>query len=234
MKKLAFLLLCILPFCVSAKEYKMKFDRALTEVVNSSEADVELIYSPTAAANIVVAYDSPEVEAPLQITVSATGKLFIKTNRKKNYRISTVKVYYNSYIEGITNSGTGDLQAKKINAPINLTIVNSGTGDIEIKEVNVKKLTLKNSGTGDVDFDSGKAVTLNIHNSGTGDVKAKINSAESDISNSGTGDVTGLRSSSKKMKLSNCGTGKIVIKKQKIGGDIQISPNCDRNIRFVK
>lgn len=232
MKKLAFMLLCVLPFCVSAKEYKIKFDRALTEVINSSEADIELIYSPTASG--VVVYNSPEVEPPLQITVSAPGKLQIKTNRKKNYRISTVKVYYNSYIEGITNSGTGDVTAKLINAPINLSIVNSGTGDVEIKEVNVKKLSVKNSGTGDVDLDSGKAVVLNILNSGTGDVKAKLKSAESDISNPGTGDITGLHQSSKRMKLSNCGTGKIVIKQHKAACDLQISTSCDRNIRFVK
>ena len=232
MKKLALLLLCLLPFCVSAKEYKVKFDRALTEVVNSSEADVELIYSPTASGTIV--YNSPEVEPPLQITVSAAGKLLIKTNRKKNYRVSTVKVYYSSHIAGIINSGTGDISAKKINAPIDLSIVNSGTGDVEIKEVNVKKLSVKNSGTGDVDIDAGKAVILNIQNSGTGDVKAKMTSAESDISNPGTGDVTGVRTSSKKMSLSNCGTGKIVIKQNMPQGDIKISPNCDRNIRFVK
>lgn len=232
MKKLAFLLLCALPLCVSAKEYKIKLDRALTEVVNSSEADVELIYSPTASGTVV--YNSPEVEAPLQITISASGKLFIKTNRKKNYRISTVKVYYNSYIEGITNSGTGDISTKKINAPINLGIVNSGTGDVEINDLNVKQLSIKNSGTGDVDIDSGKTVTLNIQNSGTGDVKAKLTSSESNISNPGTGDITGVRLSSKKMKLSNCGTGKIVIKQQKVAGDVQISSECDRNIRFVK
>ena len=77
-------------------------------------------------------------------------------------------------------------------------------------------------------------MTVKINNSGTGDVKAKINSAECEISNSGTGDVTGLRTSSKKMSLSNCGTGKIVIKQQKPQGDIKISPNCDRNIRFIK
>lgn len=231
MKKLAFFLLMLLPLAAGAREYTIKTDRAITSVSNSSEADVELIYSPTAAGTIT--YTSPEATAPLRITVNPMGKLVIETLRKKDYKISNVKVYYSSQISGISNSGTGDIEAKLLNAPVDLTINNSGTGDVDIKELNVKSLKINNSGTGDVDIDAGKSVSVKISNSGTGDVKAKISSAECEISNSGTGDVTGVRSSSKKMKLSNCGTGKIVIKKSKAGGDVEISSTCDRNIRFV-
>lgn len=232
MKKLALLLLCLLPLCGSAKKYTLQYKKSPTAIVNKTEADIELIFSHAESGKVV--YSSDEIEAPLRFALSPDGTLTVTKARKNNYKVSTVKVYYDSYITEISNSGTGDIQTKAFNAPVDLKINNSGTGDVEFKSLNVKTLKINNSGTGDVDIESGKTVILKISNSGTGDVKAKINSAECDITNPGTGDVTGVRTSSKKMNLSNCGTGKIVIKQQKPQGDIKISPNCDRNIRFVK
>lgn len=232
MKKLLILLLCVLPLSASAKKYVLTYKKSPVEIVNNTEADIELIYSRAEAGKIV--YSSDEVEPPLRFSMTPNLKLTITKARKNNYKVSTVKIYYDSYITDLTNSGTGDLKAKTLNAPVDLKIINSGTGDVEIKSLNVKSLRLTNSGTGDVDIDAGKVVNLKINNPGTGDVKAKLLSSEAEIANPGTGDVTGVRASSKKMKLSNCGTGKIVVKQHKTGGDVQISSTCDRNIRFVK
>ncbi len=231
MKKFLLILLCLLPLSLAAKKYTLKYNKAITEIVNTSEADIELIFSPEKAGNVV--YTSSEVEAPLRFTFS-NGTLTVATARKSNYKVSKVKVYYSSYITTITSKGTGDFEANEINAPVDFRINNSGTGDVDIKKINVKSLAIKNSGTGDVDIDGGKTVILTIRNSGTGDVDAKIKSSESEISNSGTGDVTGVRSSSKYMSLSNCGTGKIVINGSQNIGDVKIARNCDRNIRFIK
>ena len=232
MKKLLLLLLCTLPLSAAAKKYTLQYKISPVEIVNNTEAVVELIYSHADAGKVV--YSSDEIEAPLRFSMSPGGSLTITKARKNNYKVSTVKIYYDSYITGITNTGTGDVQAKTFNAPVDLKINNSGTGDVEFKSLNVKTLKINNSGTGDIAIDAGKVVSLKINNSGTGDIKAKLISSEAEISNSGTGDVTGVRTSSKKMSLSNCGTGKIVIKQQKPQGDVKISPQCDRNIRFIK
>lgn len=232
MKKLILLLLFLLPLCASAKKYSLNYNKGITAIVNKSEADVELIYSPTDVTKVV--YSSSEIEAPLRFSMSASGCLTITKARKNNYKVSAVKIYHNSYITSITNSGTGDVSAKQVNAPVDMEIKNSGTGDVDIDRINLKTLTIRNSGTGDVDIDSGKVNRLIINNTGTGDVEAKVKSAECSISNSGTGDVTGVRASYNKMQLSNCGTGKIAIKRQKTSGDLQISSECSRNIRFVK
>lgn len=232
MKKIISLLVALIPLFPGAKNYEIRADRAIQSLVNSSEANVELIFSPTGGNRIV--YSSDEIEAPLRINVSYGGTLSIETNRKKNYKISKVKVFYTGKITEIKNSGTGDIKAGKINTPGDLKLLNSGTGDIEISDLNVKKITIVNNGTGDVDIDGGKTIDLNISNCGTGDVKAKIESSKATISNSGTGDITGVRQSTSSMTISNSGVGKIVIKKQSNGGNVDISSNANRNIRFVK
>lgn len=233
MKKLSMLLFALLPLCLSAKNYEIRTEKVIQSVVNASEADVELIYSPTGGNRVI--YSSSEIEAPLKISMSAFGgKLSIETNRKKNYKVSKVKVYYSGKITEITNLGTGDIETGLINTPGLLKLINSGTGDMEVSDVNVKKLQITNSGTGDIEVKGGKTIDLTVLNSGTGDVKAKIKSSTSNISNSGTGDISGVRQSSSSMKISNSGIGKIVIKKQSNGCPVVIAPNADRNIRFIR
>lgn len=232
MKKLISLLIALMPLFLGAKNYEFRAEKAFQSIVNSSEADVELIYSTTGGNRIV--YSSSEIEAPLKISVSPFGKLTIDTNRKKNYKVSKVKVYFTGKLNEITNSGTGDIETGLINTPGELKLVNSGTGDIEISKVNVKKLRIVNSGTGDIEVKGGKTIDLKVVNSGTGEVDAKIKSSTSDISNSGTGDISGIRQSTSTMKIANSGIGKIAIKKQSNGCPVIIAPNAERNIRFVR
>ncbi len=231
MKRIISLLLVALPLLMAAKNYEIRADRAITSIVNSSEANVELIYAANGGNRIT--YSSSEIEMPLKISVNRFGKLTIETNRRRNYKVSKVKVYYSGHINEITNSGTGDIDCGKLNIPGTLKINNTGTGDVDIKSINIKKLTILNKGTGDVDIDGGKAIDLTIMNMGTGDVEAKIKSSDATISNSGTGDITGVRQSTNSMVITNSGVGKIVIKKQSKGGVVNISPNASRNIRFI-
>ncbi|MBD5281835.1 MAG: DUF4097 domain-containing protein [Bacteroides sp.] len=230
MKHLISLLLALLPLALSAKNYEIRPDRAIQAIINSSEANVELIQSPSDR----IVYSSDEIEAPLKIYVKSGGTLIIETKRKNNYKVSKVKVYYSGNITDIKNSGTGDVKANKINTPGILKLYNSGTGDIEISHLNVKKVNIFNSGTGDVEINHGKTIELHIANSGTGDVEAKINSSTASIANSGTGDVTSLPQSSSTMSVANSGVGKVVIKKKSNGGNIAISPKDNRNIRIVR
>lgn len=231
MKRIISLLLVALPLLMAAKNYEIRADRAITSIDNASEANVELIYAPTGGNRIT--YSSSEIEMPLKITVSRSGQLTIKTNRKPNYKVSKVKVYYSGHLSEIKNTGTGDIDCGKLNIPGNLKIFNSGTGDVDIQSINGKTLNILNKGTGDVDINGGKVINLTIMNMGTGDVEAKIKSSEATISNSGTGDITGVRQSTNSMVITNSGVGKIVIKKQSKGGVVNISPNASRNIRFI-
>ena len=136
MKKLLFLLLCLLPLSGAAKKYTLQYKTSPTGIVNKTEADVELIFSQAEAGKVV--YSSDEIEAPLRFSRSPEGTLTITKARKDNYKVSTVKIYYNSHITGITNSGTGDIKAKTFNDPVDLKINNSATGDVEFKSLNVK------------------------------------------------------------------------------------------------
>lgn len=231
MKRVISMFLLALPLLVAAKNYEIRADRAITSLVNSSEANVELIFSATGGNRVT--YSSSEIEAPLKISVNYSGKLTIETSRKHNYKVSKVKVYYSGHISEIKNTGTGDIDCGKINAPGDLKLYNTGTGDIDITNINVKKLIIVNNGTGDVDIDGGKVIDLNIANNGTGDVEAKVKSSTATISNAGTGDITDVRQSTGSMVISNSGVGKVVIKKQANGGTVDIAPRADRNIRFI-
>ncbi len=171
MKHLISLLLALLPLALSAKNYEIRPDRAIQAIINSSEANVELIQSPSDR----IVYSSDEIEAPLKIYVKSGGTLIIETKRKNNYKVSKVKVYYSGNITDIKNSGTGDVKANKINNPGTLKLFNSGTGDIEISHLNVKKINIVNSGTGDIEINHGKTRDIHRENSCTAEVEANIN-----------------------------------------------------------
>lgn len=235
MKKFLILLFALLPLCVSAKEYRLKFQNDIVGVDNSSVADVEMIYSPAQAGTVIC----DRTDNPLDVSVNRGGMVIIKSGGKMSMRkisqIPRVRIYYGKgFISKIINSGTGDVKLREVNSPGELSIVNSGTGDVEINRVKLKKLAITNSGTGDVEIEGGKTVTLRICNSGTGDVKAKVNSSDCEIRNNGTGDVEDVYNATNKMYLENCGCGKIEVLKTRNGCQWTVNAGCNRNIKLKK
>ena len=128
---------------------------------------------------------------PYLVTEVENGRLKIKW--KKGTNVSTrrgvhLTVYFQD-INGVSISGSGDINSSDVIKSDNLEVAVSGSGDITLN-VDVDEMIARVSGSGDLDF-KGRANNFKASVSGSGDIDAyalQTNSANLKIS--GSADIT--------------------------------------------
>lgn len=141
----------------------------------------------------------------VQTTVSGKElSLYLKGDSYENITLkSNIEVVG---LNGISNSGVGDINADGIKNEGSFRVINSGTADISINGESTN-LDIMNEGTGDFKGFSFEVNSCEIENVGSGDIE--VNCSESlDITITGSGDVYYKGYPTINVKVS--GSGKVV------------------------
>ncbi|WP_223033361.1 head GIN domain-containing protein [Hanstruepera marina] len=121
-------------------------------------------------------------------TSTSNNELRLRLNENYDYRNITVRVNITvNNLNGLTNSGVGDMYIHNIDNNGAFSIDNEGTGNIEIDGVSTG-LTIRNQGSGDISGFDFLVNDCTIDIEGSGDVK--INCSDNlDVDIEGSGNV---------------------------------------------
>ena len=139
-------------------------------------------------------------------------QLFI-TLAKGSYKTKHLEVTVTMKdVNGIKNTGSGNVTTKRIINSNNLKLINSGSGDINVANTVAKNITISVFGSGDV-FIGGYADVVNVEINGSGDVRASsFKSKTTNVYIKGSGDCDLYYSESLLAKL--LGSGDVTLQRR--------------------
>lgn len=141
----------------------------------------------------------------VKTTVSSKQlSLYLKDGNYGNITLkSNIKV---AELNGITNSGTGNINAINVNEDAEFNVINSGTANITI-EGESDALEIMNEGTGDFKGFDFEVNSCQVENIGSGDIEVNCNESLN-IKITGSGDVYYKGKPSINVDIS--GSGKVI------------------------
>ena len=173
--------------------------------------DVELTKGNQEGAKIVA------TNFPLDKIITKVENGILKIEKVKTYRHrgnARVKIYVTfKSLDGLKNSGSGDLLCKSDIVANKSEFHSSGSGNLTIR-ANIKSgdIRVRNSGSGDIYIERIEAQNLNMDKSGSGSFKVNSGNVDTqDLSSSGSGNMllSGLISNTCNIKISGSGHGKL-------------------------
>lgn len=126
------------------------------------------------------------------IEVKKKGSV-LKVGLKPGYQVSgKTKIRYTIYansIVGLTNTGSGSLEAKDGSLGENLNVKNTGSGNVEfVSSANIKNLDIAGTGSGNINAEF-IGENISIKNTGSGNFELDFVAQNIDLKNTGSGDI---------------------------------------------
>ena len=210
--KLIIIVFAILPVITTAQTETRELG-SFNKVESSGFFDVELTKGNNEAAKIEATnYDLDK------LIMEVEGNT-LKIYQDKFYRTkwgAKVKIYITyKQLEGVKNSGSGNLLCTSEITGTDAVIQSSGSGHIKVEGlIKANKVKAKNSGSGNIFLKQVEAQSLSMDKSGSGNFGvASGNVVKQELSSSGSGNITvdGLASNDCEIRMSGSGSASISV-----------------------
>ncbi len=209
--KLALTLLAILPVIAFAQEKETRKLSNFSKVHSSGMFDVELVKG--SEESVKIAAEDFKLDKIITEVKGGVLKIYKDKFYKPGWRakVKILVTYMN--LEGIRNSGSGDMLCRSDIVADEAEIESSGSGNLMVEgTIKSDNIEVSNSGSGNISFAQVEANKLEMSKSGSGSFKVSsgnVNTQKLSSSGSGNMNTGGLASKICYVKISGSGNCRV-------------------------